>query len=210
MTIVLVTVMSVIAIALALASPDDADVFEAWVSSNLDNLSQRPVRVLILSALVPAGDATVVFLIALTACLAATETWLGHWQVLACYFGFNVTATVVTAGWILLAVQLGWYDAQAAGAEDFGVSYGLLGLWFLLIARPRALWGRLLIAGTGIIFVVQLDPFDFWLHDDFADIGHLTAAALGTAGAAVMLIRRQPTPPPAIPDAGTTPPRRAG
>lgn len=177
--------------------PDDvASSLEVRLSSNLENLEVRPVRVLVGSALVAPGGSGLIFLMLLALCLGATELWLGHWRPLAVYFGVSAFATAVTAAWILYAVSSGLYDSEVTGTIDVGVSYGMLGLAFMLIARPPRWWQRALVAVAACYWLWTLAPWGFTVDDDFTDLGHLIAAATGTALAVGILLRRRLLPTP--------------
>ncbi|MGW3150576.1 rhomboid-like protein [Streptomyces sp. NPDC001177] len=169
------------------------------VSTNLDNLHDRPVTALLGSVLFFDGTLTDVtslefvgtfITLGLGVCcfLAWVERRWGKPRAVAVFLGGHVTATVLTAVVVTVAVQHGWYPAAVLQASDYGVSYGAQTVTAVgTLALPRR--GRLPWAVFVLAWPLGGAEWTGPLPD-FTTIGHLLAAVLGFGLVAVPAFRR--------------------
>jgi len=155
-------------------------------STNLANLAGRPLEVMVGSALWDDHGAWW-FLVVFGVFHARVERWLGTARWLAVVFGAHVIGTLVSQGFVALAIRYGSLPATMAATDDYGVSYTLAGAIALLAYRlapvARAWYVALVLAiYTGPFWAQPLDAMTF------TDIGHLTAVLVGLS--AWPLVRR--------------------
>lgn len=175
-------------------SPERADDLRAYVSTNLDNLPDHPVRALIGSALLYDGTLTdvtdpgfggtlITVGLGVCGCLAWVERRWGSLRALGVFLGGHVLATLLTAVVILFALDQDWYPQDVREALDYGISYGAQTvLAVAVIALPR--WARLPWAAFVVAWPLSGDADWPGPLPDFTTVGHLLAAALGFALAA--------------------------
>jgi hypothetical protein len=168
------------------------------MSTNLDNLGHRPVRVLLASALFVDGTFTDVMSLASTVItfgigVGCCLTWLeGRWgapRAYAVFLAGHVGATLLTAVVIGVALAHGWYPPSVTGAVDVGISYGAEAV--LAAVTPfLPLWTRLpwvvFVATWPVVGADWQGPLP-----DFTTVGHLVAAMIGFAIAAGLTVRRR-------------------
>jgi hypothetical protein len=146
------------------------------VSTNVANLSRVPVRAVIGSALVLDGGPWLAYAFALALTLGSLERRVGTLWALGVFASGHVIATVLTEGWIWIAIKLGALPLAERTQIDVGVSYGLLaaaGAATALLPR-RLRWVPVSVAG--LVVAVPL----VWLHD-MTSFGHLLALLIGLA-----------------------------
>ncbi|MGW2020908.1 rhomboid-like protein [Streptomyces decoyicus] len=190
------------------------------VSTNLDNLQDRPVRVLAGSMLFFDGTLTEVTSEAFTGtlitlglgvivCLAWLERRYGAGRAYTLFVLGHLAATLLTVPLIQVALAHGWYPDSVRHATDFGISYGaetVLATGALLL-RPRARW----LAAAGVVAWPVLGGDWSGELPDFTTVGHLLAAAIGFVCGAFLLRaarRTAPVPAPApapVPQPGPAP-----
>ncbi|MFI6157259.1 rhomboid-like protein [Kitasatospora sp. NPDC051170] len=175
-------------------SPERADDLRAYVSTNLDNLPDHPVRAMIGSALLydgtltdvtdPGFGGTLITLgLGVCGCLAWVERRWGSLRALGVFLGGHVLATLLTAVVILFALHQEWYPEDVRAASDYGISYGAQTvLAVAVLAVPR--WARLPWAAFVVAWPLSGDSEWPGPLPDFTTVGHLLAAALGFALAA--------------------------
>jgi hypothetical protein len=151
-------------------------------STNLVNLGEHPLAVLIASAFVvsPAWGLWVVPV--LLGVYGAAQRWLGPAPTLAVAVLGHVGATLFVGALLGSGLAHGRVDGSAARAEDVGVSYGLAAVAGLLAARipgGRRRWYVLLL------LAYCLAPAAF--APDFTDVGHVAAALVGLSVALVVV-----------------------
>ena len=145
-------------------------------STNLDQLRQNPMRVLIRSAFWADGYLLLVWMILFALVLAPAERWLGTVRWLWVFVAGHVGATLVTAAGIWIAIRWGMASTRLQGVVDVGVSYGFAAVAAVFTYRlpsPARWWwaaGLLLLAvGASIV------------GGTFTDFGHLAALTIGFA-----------------------------
>ncbi|GAA4879628.1 rhomboid-like protein [Kitasatospora terrestris] len=174
-----------------------------YLGTNLDNLGDHPVPALLGSALFFDGTLTdlastgiVGTLITLglgVGCfLAWAERRWGAARAAAVFLGGHLAATLLTAAVIVLALHRGWYPPEVRHASDFGISYGAQTVLALgVLAVPR--WARLPWALFVLGWPLAGAEWPGGPLPDFTAVGHLLAAGLGFALAAVLGPSRPPT-----------------
>ncbi|MFD8707285.1 rhomboid-like protein [Kitasatospora sp. NPDC059648] len=178
-----------------------ADDLRGYISTNLDNLHDHPVRALIGSALLYDGTLTdiastgfggtlITLGLGIVVGLAWAERRYGTPRAAAVFLAGHVGATLITAVVILLALQQGWYPADVRGASDYGISYGAqAALAFAVLALPR--WARLPWGAFVLAWPLAGDHEWPGPIPEFTTVGHLLAAALGFALAATTAARHR-------------------
>ncbi len=144
-------------------------------STNLDNLVDRPLQVLVLSAFWTTGGAGLWLLLRFVLVLAPVERRLGTRRWLLIFASAHVVATLVTVTGISLGIGRGVTDPGLADVVDVGVSYGLFGVagaltWLLTTSRLRIAWVAVLLAS------IVLSGFG---EEAFTNAGHLISLAAG-------------------------------
>ncbi len=162
---------------LACLSDGAADRLLLAQSTNLDNLSDDPVRVLISSAFwIPDGRDLILSALLFTLVLAPMERRIGAWRTIGLFAIGHVGATLFTAAGLRIALR---FDAVGPGVvhvRDVGTSYGFFavaaGMTYVLTHDLRRLCAIALVTYLSITA----------LHSGtFGDYGHLAAMALGFA-----------------------------
>ncbi|MEU9488242.1 rhomboid-like protein [Streptomyces decoyicus] len=176
------------------------------VSTNLDNLQDRPVRVLAGSMLFFDGTLTeitseafagtlITLGLGVIVCLAWLERRYGAGRAYALFVLGHLAATLLTVPLIHVALAHGWYPDSVRHATDFGISYGaetVLATGALLLRRAR--W----LAAAGVVAWPVLGGDWSGELPDFTTIGHLLAAAVGfVCGAFLLRAARRAAPAPA-------------
>ncbi|WP_234364929.1 rhomboid-like protein [Streptomyces sp. RTd22] len=137
-------------------------------STDVSNLSQRPLLTLLASALWVVGGITSPYLVVLLLVLGALERRVGGLRTAGVFLLGHVLATLLTEIPVAASVAVGHLPDSSLRRLDYGVSYGLIAcagaLAGLLPPRPRwALTGGIgaaLIAGS----LVHFDPLTDWGH----------------------------------------------
>jgi hypothetical protein len=145
-----------------------------YASTNLHNLSRGHVETLVVSAFVADAGPEYEWVPGLVFLLAICELLWGSGRFLVTLALPHVGATLLVAGWLIVAVELGWLPLDVTSEADVGMSYcavGVLGALAPAIPRPwRFPWIGWWL-GVAIAVVV--------VEDDFAYLGHLVALLLG-------------------------------
>ena len=146
-------------------------------STNLVQLRNHPVRVLIVSALWIQSPSAYLSYVALFELVHATaERWLGTARWLLAAALAHVGATLVSEQAVRLAIRYHQLPRAMAHTVDIGVSYALAGVAAVLTYRLPRRW-RWGYAGV-------LTAFFAWslaANRTFTSLGHLTALLLGFA-----------------------------
>jgi hypothetical protein len=188
-------------------APEVATGLVRFQSTNLDNLSDRPIQVLVLSAFWTTGSGAIGLLVRFALVLAPVERRLGTRRWLLVFATAHVLATLLTVAGISFGIRHGMSDPGLAEAVDVGVSYGMYGVagaltWLLPSSRMRLAWvGALLLSVLAVSFEEAA----------FTDVGHLLSLAIGLAF--LPLVRRwqrRPVPRAALGGQPLTLPRLRG
>jgi len=144
-------------------------------STNLHELGQDPMRVLVASAFwLSSSWELFVWLVLFSLVLAPVERWIGSARTALIFALGHAGATLLTAAGLWLAIRYEVVGAYVEHAIDVGVSYGFFAvaavLAFYLSGRRRALYLAVLISYLGVTAGV--------VHG-FTDFGHLAAFAIG-------------------------------
>ncbi|MEU6228789.1 rhomboid-like protein [Streptomyces sp. NPDC047042] len=162
-------------VAVHLMSAEFQEEFLRQRSTNINELSDHPVRVLISSAMWIDGWWTP-YLVLYSVFHAQVERWLGTVRWLVVWVSAHVLATLVSQGAVWRAIRDGSAPASAADTMDFGVSYGLAGVVAVLTYRLARPWRYVYAVGVLVVYGVPLV-----VSRTFTDLGHFTAALIGFA-----------------------------
>ena len=177
----------------ALSAHDQAGqlVWLRWASTNVSNLQHRPVSVLVLSAFLPDGHATVWVVLSVVG-LGCTERVLGSLRTAALVAGGHLVGTAVSEGILGYRVQVGQLSAQYRHIIDVGPSFVVVtGLAAALVLG--GLWPRIIAGGCLLALAPSL--LDGLTNLDVAAVGHLCAAATGVVGGGLLGRRRRTSRP---------------
>lgn len=158
-------------------SPAFEDAFLRDRSTNLHELAQNPVRVLISSAFWIDGGRWLPYAVLFTAFHATAEHWLGTLRWLAVATAAHVVATLVSEGVLAWAIRQDHAPQSAADARDIGVSYALAGVIAVLTYRVPHPWPYVYAFAVLVFYGIPL------VADGrtFTDVGHFTAVLTGLA-----------------------------
>ena len=152
-------------------------------STNLHNMQQNPVQVLVTSAFWTEGGFPWTTIAGFLIVMAYAERWLGTARWILLFATGHIGATLLTITAISHAIDRGVIPVKVAVATDVGTSYGytavLAALAFRFRGSIRLLWASTLT----VVLVVSL-----WVAPTFTDYGHLCAAAIGFLVATVATI----------------------
>ncbi|MET9928387.1 MULTISPECIES: rhomboid-like protein [unclassified Streptomyces] len=158
-------------------SPAFEDAFLRERSTNLHELAQNPVRVLISSAFWIDGGRWLPYAVLFTAFHATAEHWLGTLRWLAVATAAHVVATLVSEGVLAWAIRQDHVPQSSADARDIGVSYALAGVIAVLTYRVPHPWPYAYAFAVLVFYGIPL------VADGrtFTDVGHFTAVLTGLA-----------------------------
>jgi hypothetical protein len=146
-------------------------------STNLDNLGQDPVRVLVSSAFwIPARRDLVITALLFTFVLAPVERRIGSWRMIGLFAIGHIGATLLTASGLWIALHFGAVAPSVEHVRDVGTSYG----FFAVAAAMTFLLARVVRLPYAVALVGYLS-IAAASSNNFAEYGHLTAVALGFA-----------------------------
>ncbi len=166
---------------IAFVSPEARSFLLHHNSTNLFELRDHPVRVLVASALWIETPAAFLFYVVFFELVhAPAERWLGTGRWLLTAALAHIGATLFSQQAVLLGIRYERLPQSMAHTVDIGVSYGLAGVVGVLAYRvPRRLrWGY--VAGVTGFF-----GYPVLRGHTFTDLGHFTALLLGYACYAV-------------------------
>jgi rhomboid family protein len=161
-------------IALRSVRPETAHRILEWSSTNVLELQQHPIRVLLFSAIWLPGLIWAPYALVYTIVLAPLERTVGaRWTVLVFASG-HVIATLLTEVPVAILLWLGRLGQQWETVLDVGVSYGVATTFGALcgLLVPRWRWPVLAVAEAWAIAVLASAP-------DMTSAGHLIALNLG-------------------------------
>ncbi|MFJ8199860.1 rhomboid-like protein [Streptomyces sp. NPDC096152] len=173
-TYVWLLILFVTTVALHHMPPEFEDQFLRQRSTNIRELSNNPVRVLVASAMWIDSGHWLPYAALYTVFHAQAERWLGTLRWLLVCVAAHALATLISEGALLWAVRGGVAPVGAVNTLDVGVSYALAGVMGVLtyrIATPwRYLYAAVVLAGYGVPLLTGRT---------FTDLGHVTAVLLG-------------------------------
>ncbi len=184
-------ILTITTCVVAVVSPHVRAYLLHHVSTNLIELRQHPVRVLLASALwvaTPSGFA--IYFVFYELIHAPAERWMGTWRWLVVVATAHIGATLVSQKAVLFGIHYDRLPRSLAHTVDVGVSYGMagvVGVLTYLVPRPWR-WGYLL--GILTFFTVPV-----LTSRTFTDLGHLTAVLIGLACYGLTPTARKPDGP---------------
>jgi hypothetical protein len=169
-------ILGVNTFALVHMSPRFRKYFLITHSTNIDELTTHPVKVLIASAVWTETPSFLFWFVVFNLFHVPVERWLGTLRWFAVIVIAHVLATLVSEGTVELLIRSGELSHRTAHTIDIGVSYALSGsvgvlTWFF--ARPL----RWYYLGAATAFYLLL----VGSYQDFTNLGHLTAFLIGVA-----------------------------
>ncbi|MFE1885770.1 rhomboid-like protein [Streptomyces diastatochromogenes] len=173
-TYVWLLILFLTTVALHHMSPDFEEDFLRQRSTNIHELSQNPVRVLITSAMWIDGGRWLPYAVLYTVFHAQAERWLGTLRWLAVCVSAHVFATLISELALLKAIRDGMAPHSAVNTLDIGVSYALAGVMAVLTYRIAAPWRYLYLAVLLAIYTVPLAT-----SRTFTDFGHVLSVLIG-------------------------------
>jgi hypothetical protein len=170
--------LAVISVALSRFDPALQNRVIEAASTNLDNLSRGHVDTLVTSAFIADAGPEWEWVPGLVFLLAIGELLWGSKRLAVTLIVGQIGATLLVAGWLVVAVDRGWLPVDVASEADVGMSYcvvGVLGALSPAIPRPwRLAWSGWWVGVA--IYVVAVNT-------DFAYLGHLFALLIGMLAA---------------------------
>lgn len=143
-------------------------------STNLANLREHPIYVLLVSAFVVSSLGGLWMVPWLVLSYAAAQRWLGRTATIFAALLGHVGATLFVAVLLTAGIWHGLVPRWLARAPDVGVSYGLACLAGLLVVRVPKPWRAYYLATVTIFFAAPL-----LVRPTFTDVGHTTALVTG-------------------------------
>ncbi|MBV2354724.1 hypothetical protein KUM39_10160 [Streptomyces sp. J2-1] len=173
-TYVWLLILFVTTVALHHMSPAFEQEFLRQHSTNIRELSENPVRVLITSAMWIDGGHWLPYAVLYTVFHAQAERWLGTPRWLAVCAAAHVLATLVSELALLLAIHDGHAPRSAVNTLDIGVSYALAGVVAVLTYRVPPPWRYGYLAVVLAVYGVPLGT-----GRTFTDFGHFLSVLIG-------------------------------
>ncbi|QDY75310.1 rhomboid-like protein [Streptomyces qinzhouensis] len=175
-TYIWLAVLLVTTVLVHFMSPDFESDFLRQRSTNIEQLSKDPVRVLVSSALWIDGGGWLSYAVLYSVFHAPAERWLGtlRWAVVA--VAAHVLATFASEGALLWAIRHGLAPHSAVDTLDIGVSYALAGVIGVLTYHIAAPWRYGYLAVVLVVYGLPLVT-----GRTFTDLGHFTSVLIGLA-----------------------------
>lgn len=145
-----------------------------WSSTNVLELSEHPVRVILFSAVWLPGLLWAPYALAYTLILAPLERAVGTWWTALVFLSGHLLATLATEVPVAVLLWLGDLGRQWETVLDVGVSYGVATTFGALLGLlvPRWRWPSLVAAECWVLLVLGV------VHD-MTSVGHVIALNLG-------------------------------
>ncbi|MFJ9347142.1 rhomboid-like protein [Streptomyces sp. NPDC101237] len=175
-TYVWLAILFVTTVALHHMSPAFEQQFLRQRSTNIRELSDNPVRVLVASAMWIGGGHWLPYAVLYTVFHAPAERWLGTVRWLLVCVTAHVLATLISEGALLKGIHDGIAPHSAVNTLDIGVSYALAGVVAVLTYRIATPWRYGYLAVVLLVYGLPLIG-----SPTFTDLGHLVAALIGLA-----------------------------
>ncbi|RPE42858.1 hypothetical protein EDD90_6023 [Streptomyces sp. Ag109_O5-1] len=175
-TYIWLAILFMTTVALHYMSPEFEQQFLRQRSTNLHELSDNPVRVLIASAMWIDGGHWMPYAFLYTVFHAPAERWLGTARWLTVCVAAHVLATLISEGALLKGIHDGIAPQSAADTLDFGVSYALAGVIGVLAYRIATPWRYPYIAVVLLVYGLPLTE-----SPTFTDLGHFVSVWIGLA-----------------------------
>ncbi|MHC3469121.1 rhomboid-like protein [Streptomyces sp. 7R007] len=157
-------------------SPEFEQEFLRQRSTNLHELSDNPVRVLVQSAMWIDGGYWLPYAFLYSVFHAQAERWLGTARWLVVVVAAHVLATLISEGALLMAISAGMAPVSAVNTLDVGVSYALAGVVGVLVYRIAPPWRYGCLVVVLVVYGVPLTS-----TPTFTDLGHFVSVLIGLA-----------------------------
>ncbi len=167
-------VLFVTTVALHHMSPEFEEQFLRQRSTNIHELSNDPVRVLVQSAMWIDSGHWLPYAVLYTVFHAQAERWLGTLRWLIVCVAAHVLATLISELALLKAIRDGMAPHSAVDTLDIGVSYALAGVVAVLVYRIAPPWRYLYLAVVLVVYGVPLLS-----TPTFTDLGHFVSVVIG-------------------------------
>jgi Rhomboid-like protein len=157
-----------------------------WVSTNLDNLADHPLRSLVASAFVTDGDVAAWTALAVLG-FAGLVTAAGPWRAVVVGVAAHLIGTATSEGALALRIARGLEATSQRTILDVGPSFVVVGVLVATALCGPGLWWRLAAAGGFALPAPSLFAgLPSW---DVAALGHVTAVVVGLAAGTWLLVR---------------------
>lgn len=186
-TYIWLAILFVTTVAVHRMSPEFEEEFLRQRSTNIHELSDNPVRVLISSAMWIDGGYWLPYAALYSVFHAPAERWLGTVRWLAVCVAAHVLATLISEGALLWGIRHGMAPESAVNTLDIGVSYALAGVVAVLVYRIPTRWRYPYALVVLVVYGVPLVT-----GRTFTDLGHFTSVLIGFA--CYPLVRGHPRP----------------
>jgi hypothetical protein len=173
-TYVWLGILFVTSVALHRMSPEFEEEFLRQRSTNLHELSDNPVRVLVASAMWIEGGYWLPYAVLYSVFHAPVERWLGTVRWLVVCGAAHVLATLISEGALLWGIRQGVAPESAVNTLDVGVSYALAGVVAVLAYRIPVCWRYAYVFVVLLVYGVPLVT-----GRTFTDLGHFVSALIG-------------------------------
>lgn len=173
-TYVWLAILFVTTVAVHRMSPEFEEEFLRQRSTNIHELSDNPVRVLISSAMWIDGGYWLLYAVLYSVFHAPAERWLGTARWLAVCAAAHVLATLISEGALLWGIRRGMAPESAVNTLDIGVSYALAGVIAVLVYRIPRRWRYMYALVVLVVYGVPLVT-----GRTFTDLGHFTSVLIG-------------------------------
>ena len=175
-TYVWLAMLFVTTVAVHHMSPEFEHEFLRERSTNIQQLSENPVRVLFASAMLIDGGSWLPYVFLYSVFHARAERWLGTLRWLVVCVTAHVLATLISEGAVLVAMWDGRAPSSTADVQDIGVSYALAGVVAVLTYRVARPWRFGYLAVVLLVYGVPLV-----VGRTFTDFGHFVSLLIGFA-----------------------------
>ncbi|MEU7662493.1 rhomboid-like protein [Streptomyces lincolnensis] len=173
-TYVWLAVLFVTSVALHRMSPEFEEEFLRQRSTNLHELSDNPVRVLVAGAMWIEGGYWLPYAVLYSVFHAPVERWLGTVRWLVVCGAAHVLATLISEGALLWGIRHGMAPDSAVNTLDVGVSYALAGVVAVLAYRIPVRWRYAYVFVVLLVYGVPLVT-----GRTFTDLGHFVSVLIG-------------------------------
>ncbi|MCP2307564.1 rhomboid-like protein [Kitasatospora paracochleata] len=157
-------------------SPETLEWFLAKRSTNIDQLTSRPVHALLASLIWTEQANFLFYFVVFHLFHVPAERWLGTGRWLTVALTAHVLATYASEGVVAWGVHRGALPANMADTVDVGVSYALAGVEGVLTYRLTRPW-RWIYGGALLVFYTV----PLVASHTFTDLGHFCAVLIGLA-----------------------------
>ena len=176
------------------------DSISEHISTNVHNMSEHPIAVMVASALVVDGSLLMWGTLAVVS-LIVVQRWIGaKWALLFAFLG-NAIPTLITMASINYGLAVGWYDQSIRTTDDYGVSYVVATLLGALFWRIPSYKWRAAYLVLGFLWLTTMGLFQ--IPENFTALGHVMGyvVGLGLGALAVKYLTRPTTAERSVDDA---------